>query len=90
MDADTCSESIHNDGGLGLTRLQRASPAASAGTVNSTSPPLSKKLTCFGLYALGATKPVRVWTTHWANAETTNQMLGALRASYHDRCLLLV
>jgi len=42
MDADTCSESIHNDGGLGLTRLQRASPAASAGTVNSTSPPLSK------------------------------------------------
>ena len=58
--------------------------------VNSTSPPLSKKLTCFGFYALGATEPVRVWTTHWANAETTNQMLGALRDSYPDRRLLLV
>lgn len=30
--------------------------------VNSTSPPLARKLTCFGFYALGAPEPVRLWT----------------------------
>lgn len=58
--------------------------------VNSNSPPLAKKLTCFGFYALGATEPVRMWTTHWANAETTKQMLGALRDSYPGRRLILI
>lgn len=58
--------------------------------VHSTSPPLCKKLTCFGFYALGATEPVHVWTASWANAETTNQMLHELRASYPDRRLVLV
>ena len=57
--------------------------------VNSTSPPLARKLTCFGFYALGASEPVRLWTTHWANAETTNQMLHALRDSYPDLRLVL-
>ena len=58
--------------------------------VNSTSPPLARKLTCFGFYALGATEPVRLWTTHWANAETTCQALLALRERYPDRPLVLI
>ena len=58
--------------------------------VNSTSPPLARKLTCFGFYALGETEPVRLWTTHWANTETTCQMLRALQKSYPHRRLVLV
>ena len=58
--------------------------------VNSYSPPLHRKLTCFGFYALGATEPVRLWTTHWANAETTCEMLHQLRHSYPGRALVLI
>lgn len=58
--------------------------------VNTWSPPLGRKLTCFGFYALGATEPVRLGTTHWANAETTCQMLRALRQAYPHRALVLI
>jgi hypothetical protein len=58
--------------------------------VNTWSPPLARKLTCFGFYALGATEPVRPGTTHWANAQTTCQMLRALRQAYAHRALVLI
>lgn len=58
--------------------------------VHLSSPPLARKLTCFGFYALGATQPVRLWTTHWANAETTCQALRELRDRYPERPLILV
>jgi transposase len=58
--------------------------------VNSTSPPLARKLTCFGFYALGETEPVRIGTVSWANADSTCQRLRALKASYPHRRLVLI
>jgi len=58
--------------------------------VNSNSAGLSKKRTCFGLYLYGAAQPVQIHTTHWANAETTCQMLSALRAAYPHSKLVLI
>lgn len=53
-------------------------------------PPLACKLTRFGFYALAATEPVCLETTHWANAETTCQMRRALRQRYSDRLRVLI
>lgn len=58
--------------------------------MNTWSPPLARKLTCSGFCALGATEPVRLGTPHRANAETTCQMLRALRQVYPHRPLVLI
>ena len=58
--------------------------------VHSDSPSLSRKRTCFGTYALGATEPVGLFPAPWANAETTCQMLRWLRQSYPDRRLVVI
>ena len=58
--------------------------------VNSNSPGLSKKRTCFGLYLYGASQPVQIHTATWGNAETTCQMLLALRSSYPDAPLVMI
>lgn len=77
---------LHLDADLGLGWAPRGQRLY----VNSYFPPLSRKLTCFGFYALGAADPVRICTTHWANTETTCQMLRALRHSYPGRPLILI
>lgn len=58
--------------------------------VHSDSPSLSRKLTCFGSYAMGAADPVRLFPATWANGETTCQMLRQLRDSYPDRRLVVI
>jgi len=58
--------------------------------VNSNSPALAQKRTCFGVYLYGAADPVQIHSTGWANSETTCQMLIALRAAHPHRPLVLV
>ena len=58
--------------------------------VNSDTPSLSRKLTCFGPYALGASEPVGLFPVSWANGETSCQVLRALRSRYPDRALVVI
>lgn len=58
--------------------------------VNSHSPGLSHKRTCFGMYLLGATDPVQIHTASWATGETTCEMLTALRTTHPFEPLVLI
>lgn len=58
--------------------------------VNSKSPALAQKRTCFGVYLYGAADPVQIHSTGWANSETTCDMLIALRAAYPQRPVVMV
>jgi transposase len=58
--------------------------------VNSNSPALAKKRTCFGLYLYGAQEPVQIHVTDWATSDSTCQVLSALRQAYPLHTLVLV
>lgn len=58
--------------------------------VNSNSPALSQKRTCFGMYLYGATQPVQIHTASWANGQTTCETLEALRQTYPHQPLVLI
>jgi len=58
--------------------------------VNSNSPALAQKRTCFGVYLYGAFEPVQIHTACWASSETTCDLLVALRQAYPHRPLVLV
>jgi len=58
--------------------------------VNSHSPPLGQKRTCFGAYAYGQSTAIRIEIFAWANAESTCAFLKTLRSTYPDRRLVVV
>lgn len=58
--------------------------------VNSNSPGLGKKRTCFGLYLYGAWEPVQIHVTDWATSDSTCKVLSALRQAYPHRRLVLI
>jgi transposase len=58
--------------------------------VNSNSPGLGKKRTCFGLYLYGATEPVQIHVTDWATSDSTCEVLSALRQAYPHKTLVLI
>lgn len=81
-----CDEAhIHLDTDLGYGWA----PVGKRLFVNSYRRSLGAKVTCFGVYALEHSEPVQIFTSSWANGETTCQMLRRLRLSYPDRPLIL-
>lgn len=58
--------------------------------VNSHSPGLEKKLTCFGLYLYSEKEPVQIHVADWASSDSTCQVLTALRQAYPGRALVLI